>query len=552
MAASGSRDNPERIDIAVVGGGVAGTYCCWRLQTAQTGRTAVLFEMDDHIGGRLLSLNMPGIPGVVGELGGMRFLSLQRMVCSLVEYLQLSVSDFPMGGPMNIATLRGVRLRNAVFEYPQIVPYRLLPSEQGLSPGALLVKAIETIIPDATKLTPQQWEYTKQTVQWNGDYLYNWGLWNVLLSTDYANQKGPPILSSEAYALLYDGGGYESLVDNWNCAEAFEYLLIDFPKDAQYLRLPKGYQTLPVRLAERFTDAGGTVNLQHRLVTFTPNEINGATVIDLEVMDDASNATRYYRANALILAMPQRSLEILAQKTPVLDSDDVRELLKSVMSMPAYKSLALYDSPWWKKPLGVEAGRSTTDLPLRQVYYMYTADPPPSEDPPNNNSLMLATYADGRTESFWDRLSKGPKGQKKFRNTPNRFVPQMDARRIAQLERYRAPDDFTRTLHSLTVEMHQLPPDQIPLPYDAFTQDWNKDPFGGGWHFWRPGIKVWERLPRMRQPIDSLPVHICGESYANQQGWVEGALTSAEHVVQKYFGLPTPRWLDPQDYFIGP
>jgi len=47
-------------------------------------------------------------------------------------------------------------------------------------------------------------------------------------------------------------------------------------------------------------------------------------------------------------------------------------------------------------------------------------------------------------------------------------------------------------------------------------------------------------------------VHICGESYANQQGWVEGALTSAEHVVQRYFNLPTPPWLGPQDYFIGP
>ena len=83
---------------------------------------------------------------------------------------------------MNISTLRGMRLRNAVFEYPQIVPYRMLPNEQGHSPGELLVKAIETVIPNATKLTPQQWEEVKQTTKWNGDYLYNWGLWNVLLS----------------------------------------------------------------------------------------------------------------------------------------------------------------------------------------------------------------------------------------------------------------------------------------------------------------------------------------------------------------------------------
>src|SRR3977135_387110 len=105
MAELDSGGDREQIEIAVVGAGVAGTYCCWRLQTAQTGRKAVLFEMDDRIGGRLWSVDIPEIPGVVGELGGMRFLDLQRMVFSLTRHLGLSTSDFPMGGPLNISTL---------------------------------------------------------------------------------------------------------------------------------------------------------------------------------------------------------------------------------------------------------------------------------------------------------------------------------------------------------------------------------------------------------------------------------------------------------------
>jgi monoamine oxidase len=551
MAESDPGDDREQIDVAIVGGGVAGTYCGWRLQTAQTGRTAVLFEMDKRIGGRLLSFDMPGIPGGVGELGGMRFLDLQRMVSSLAKHLGLDTSPFPMGGPLNIATLRGVRLRNAVFEYPQIVPYRLLPGEQGLSPGALLVKAIETVIPNATKLTPQQWEQTKQTAKWNGDYLYNWGLWNVLLSVNNTARGNPPVLSSEAYALLFDGGGYESLVDNWNCAEAFEYLLIDFPKDAKYQRLTKGYQTLPTTLADRFCTAGGKIHCQHQLMTFEPKRFNDAVVIDLDVWDQPHKMMRYYRANALILAMPQRSLEILAEETPTLKGAEIRDLLKSVMSMPAYKSLAIYEAPWWSDKLGLTAGRSTTDLPLRQVYYMYTADPP-SATSPNTTSLMLATYADGRTESFWNALYHGPRPLQTSSVKHSPFFTDEDKEKLALLEPFLAPTPFAQTLHALTAEMHQLPPDQIPSPIATYAWDWAADPYGGGWHFWRPGIKVWERLPRMRQPIDSLPVHICGESYANQQGWVEGALTSAEHVIQKYFNLPTPWWLDPQDYFIGP
>ena len=175
MADRGCGGDREHIDIAVVGAGVAGTYCCWRLQTAHTGRTAVLFEMSNRIGGRLWTVKFDQLPNVAGELGGMRFLDLQRMVFSLTQHLGLATSDFPMGGPLNISTLRGIRLRNAVFEYSQIVPYRLLPSEQGKAPGDLLLNAIETVIPNATKLTPKQWEDVKQKVTWNGDPLYKWG-----------------------------------------------------------------------------------------------------------------------------------------------------------------------------------------------------------------------------------------------------------------------------------------------------------------------------------------------------------------------------------------
>jgi monoamine oxidase len=548
MAQSDSGGEREQIDIAVVGGGVAGTYCCWRLQ-GQNKREAVLFEMSDRIGGRLWSVDIPEIPGVVGELGGMRFLDLQRMVFSLAEHLKLPISNFPMGGPLNISTLRGTRLRNAVFEYPQIVPYRLLPGEQRLGPGDLLVKAIETVIPDATKLTPQKWEEVKQTTKWNGDFLYNWGLWNVLLSKNNDAAGNPPVLSSEAYALLYDGGGYESLVDNWNCAEAFEYLLIDFPRDAKYLRLTKGYDTLPETLACEFTKAGGKIYKQHRLTTFDYKKIDGATVIDLDVWDDANKVTRYYRANALILAMPQRSLEILTPATPMLNDPKVQELLKSVMRMPAYKALSVYDRPWWKD-VGLTAGRSTTDLPIRQVYYMHTGDDENTGG--NPKSLMLATYADGRTQSFWNALYRGQKGLKKFPIDPARALAGVDARTASELMRLVAPEAFTLTLQALLAEMHQLPPAQIPMPSLPLAWDWEQDPFGAGWHFWRAGVKVWETLPCVRQPMASIPVHICGESYTNQQGWVEGALTSAEHVVQKYFKLPTPAWLQPQDYFMGP
>jgi len=41
---------------------------------------------------------------------------------------------------------------------------------------------------------------------------------------------------------------------------------------------------------------------------------------------------------------------------------------------------------------------------------------------------------------------------------------------------------------------------------------------------------------RIVQPEDGVPVYICGEAYSDAQGWVEGALQTADLVLAK-FGL---------------
>ena len=62
---------------------------------------------------------------------------------------------------------------------------------------------------------------------------------------------------------------------------------------------------------------------------------------------------------------------------------------------------------------------------------------------------------------------------------------------------------------------------------------------------------VWETMPIIRHPINMFPIFICGEAFGNEQGWAEGALTSAEHVMQDNFNLAWPSWL-PTNYYLGP
>ena len=81
----------------------------------------------------------------------------------------------------------------------------------------------------------------------------------------------------------------------------------------------------------------------------------------------------------------------------------------------------------------------------------------------------------------------------------------------------------------------------VPSVVDAAFKDWGDDPFGGGWNNWNIGVKSWEVKERIVQPLgDKVPLHICGESYSDAQGWVEGALQTADLMLAK-FGLSALR-----------
>jgi hypothetical protein len=67
---------------------------------------------------------------------------------------------------------------------------------------------------------------------------------------------------------------------------------------------------------------------------------------------------------------------------------------------------------------------------------------------------------------------------------------------------------------------------------------WGADLRECGWHFWKPGARSWEILPRIRKPDPALDLFICGEAYSTSQALVEGALESAAAVVSALAGGP--------------
>lgn len=521
----------NKVDIAIVGGGVSGVYSAWKLQKKYPGKKIVVYEGSDHIGGRLLSVVPPGIPDMVAELGGMRILeNNQKLIVALIDELnailpqdrQILKYDFPVNEPQNIAYLRGVYLRLADFaSNPDKVPYKLSYLERG-NINSIIVNAIEQIVPGitATNLTDQQRLDMTSKAEFDGVPLYKWGFWNVLYR----------VISGEAYQFTMDSGGYDSIMVNWNAADAIPWFLGDFGIQPQYKGFTNGFQQVPIELGNLFVAGGGTIKLNTKLKGFEWH--NDHFELDME----GGKIT----AGKLILAMPRRSLELLAPSCPKLQ--EIEGLIKSVTPRPLFKLFTTYANPWWlvagyTKPDGtyvpVKSGRTVTDLPVRQTYYWPKKDGKPAL---SGHCMLLASYDDGGNIGFWDGLR--PQRKRNWQEGHTHIDPE-DAFKDEdsnsninndglnqRWQQYKAParmvDEIARQLR----QIHNL--DYTPVVRNASFRDWGEDPFGGGWNSWNIGVKSAEVRDKIVHPLDDCELYICGEAYSDAQGWVEGALQTAE------------------------
>jgi monoamine oxidase len=282
---------------------------------------------------------------------------------------------------------------------------------------------------------------------------------------------------------------------------------------------------------------GACIWSENKLLTFNRQHPQSATHrYELVFLNLRSNQQWRVYANRLVLAMPRHSLELLDQDNFFFNVNENTELnknIRSVIKEPAFKILMGFDTPWWNE-LGITAGHSITDLPMRQCYYFGTAKV-------TDHSMLLGSYGDMETETFWKALSDDPL---KFRPRATRLASQ---REVEALNDVAASDTMVKEIVKELRELHGV---GIPMPYVTWFKDWGDDPFGAGYHAWKAGYKVQDVMPYMRKPSPAEDIHICGEAYSDQQGWVEGAFCEAEKMLQSYFGLPRPSWL-PDDYYLG-
>jgi monoamine oxidase len=571
-----------KMEVAIIGAGTSGLYSAFRLTSDKKYKASQVqvFDMSNRIGGRLDSVMMPGM-NFWGEIGGMRYLTSQEIVTSLIEGYPTSEKnpakrkkvlmdnmtpvDFPMGDDAKLLFyLRKQHFKQDAWDVAQRynekleTRYVLNEDDLGFSSDQLFNKIIyEVLMADpwfakkfsklvskgpseydfTFKLTSRDWDEVKPNLTYcfkgspyDGRKVNDLGFWNLI--KDQVSQEG--------YQFLANAGGYYSNTINWNAAEAFPYMVGDFSADVTYKTIEEGYDSIAYALANQYmAEAGACIWSENQLRTFTKDHPNKKThKYELTFLNIKTNKTWQVYANSIILGMPRRSLELLDQQNFFFQGDEDTELdrnIQSVIKEPAFKILMGFNKPWWKA-LGIDSGHSITDLPLRQCYYFGT-------DEETGNAMLLGSYGDMETETFWKALSED-KVMFKVRAAPSASLAELKT-----LNHVQATQLMVNEVMKQLRELHGEKVD-IPEPYVTYFKDWSDDPFGAGYHAWKAGYSVKDTMKFMRQPYAKEPIHIVGEAYSDQQGWVEGAFCEAEKMLEEHFGLKRPVWIA-KDYYMG-
>lgn len=530
--------NKDELDYAIVGGGIAGAYCAWRLKgnSKTKNKKIVLFEYSDRIGGRLLTVRLPH-DNLKVELGGMRYIPHKDehpIFASLVHKLGLQSEPFPMGytgqkvgnnkpdpeGKNNYAYFRGQHLRISDFKDPSKVPFFLHRSEKGKIPHELQSDVAKKLVPGSGN---PKFDWFKAEVF--GQYVWKYGLWNLLFR----------VLSPEAYLFFKYASGYDTNASNGN-AVALLPTSGATSSSNKYRTVKKGMMAVPCALCREFVDAmGGQVELNRRLISIDGNKDKGYTlrfsITETEKgrreCTNDTHKTEEWRTRNVILALPKAALERIEwvhfQKDPV-----VKRYLDSVLTQPAVKIGLEYEYAWWKA-LGLFRGRSISDLPLRQTYYFTDLEDLQQKNPfeirRGKHALMIASYSDIESVPFWQGLESVPFGDSS-EGSGNKDLFKGSERG------YRASELMVKEAHKQVTKIHDQ--HELPQPCAAAYYDWGDPPFGGAWHCWKAGYRYDKIIKKIRQPLPSENVFICGEAYSMKQGWAEGALQTAEDLVCNY------------------
>lgn len=531
---------PTHADVVIVGAGVSGLYCAWRILDKDPSTNVLIVDRLNRTGGRLdTDLIQIGDNVVRDEEGGMRFNYGMQELMAVNGALGLcdDIIPFPMqpdpSGPnYNRYSIRGKSFTVQEAEDNKNIwseLYNLDDSEQGKSPVEIITDVYHTIVhvnggtvPETP--TPEFWQTFRLDYSWNNTPLNEWQLGGLLRDMGH---------SEECITMLSHTIGFEApFLSLANAGEAFQ-ILEDFPKDPHYFTFKKGFSTLPNALKTRVLEAGGQICLGVNVNNISKS--GDDFVLNMTQAEQGQSSSRFaengtlktVEAPKIILAVASKAMQSLYASSAIFNqatnANQLEQDLQGVVDMRLLKINLYFSHTWWEQEQylsqPIQYGPSFTDLPINAVYPFYSLQGPANAD----NPAALTIYCDFNNSNFWQGLQNVKPDfdsplQRKHSQSPQVIFPASQA--VVQ-----------EAIKQIT-ELYK-PAKPIPIPVMSSYRLWGgEDDFGYAYHQWALNADDRQIMQRLIEPVSN--VYTCNEAYSDMQGWVNGSLRSADKVLERF------------------
>ncbi|PYG34792.1 flavin monoamine oxidase family protein [Pelagimonas varians] len=540
-------------DVAIIGAGISGLYCAWRLLEADPTVTVTLVERLDRTGGRLDSDIIEVTPGefVREEEGGMRFNFGMTELMTLNAALGLcdEIVQFPMGTPdnPNRFALRGhsFTLQDAADSDQMIWSqiYNLKSEEIGLSPTDLVTTAYRNVLyanglDYKPGISPDDWTKFRETCTWKGKTMNDWQMWGLLRDMGYSEECIQMLSETIGFT-----GPFKSMA---NAGDAFQ-ILADFPKDPQYFTFERGFATLPNAIAKRLEhDHSNRVRI---VLSANVDQItrdgDGGFELEITKAEQRVNArpvmlgkssAKTLCARQVVMAVASQGAQDLFNRSPALrdtpESEKLWDALYASLGMKLMKINLYFTRPWWHDTMtgrdAVGFGPNFSNLPINAVYPFYAL---PKDNAESVSELpeirddapaALTIYCDFDNTNFWHGLQ----------NVGDMFTSDLQTRENDKTPQVLYPASELVVAEARKQMAQLFGTNNVPEPVLTSYRLWDgQEDFEFAYHQWRLSVKDSETRAYLSNPLDG--VYVCNEAFSDMHGWVNGSLRSANLALAK-------------------
>ena len=331
-----ARAHPESPRVAVVGAGIAGLHCAYRLQ--QSGVQVTVFEASSRVGGRMFTARDEAYGGQVFELGGELIDSNHTTLIGLANELDITLDDrFDDAIQPDVWFVNGEEVPEAtiVEQFTAVAP--ALAEAMAAADDAEDSTVFDEL--DATTLA----DFLDEAVP-----AASYPALNAILQVAYRGEFGLETSEQSALNLVYLIGSDDP--------DPFRI----FGESDERYHAREGSDSFTSRLADRLEE--DTVNLNAKLTRLSGDDERGFL---LQLVNPKTGGESEASFDHVVLAVPYSVLRNVQLDVPL--SELKRQIIDELGYGTNAKIMGQFEARVWRDQHG-KSGSLTSDLPLQQTW----------------------------------------------------------------------------------------------------------------------------------------------------------------------------------------